>query len=214
MRHQILLVSLAGAVIVAATSACAGASSGTESASPSPQASKSGSARPSASAGESRNVGFSVDLSQQYSKVSEAGSDGEVSYGYSQLDGYTKINGKSVRVRMQGLMEYNDGSGPLGGFLELRWSDGSTLAFRQNGAATTDAASKRTEYKADLVAIGGTKDLSGTTGTGTFTGSRKSGSSTSIRIAVDLNLQGAPAGLVGNVASAIPSTSYSATIEP
>jgi len=147
--------------------------------------------------------------------MSTAGPDKSLTYGYSQLDGYTKINGKQVRVRMQGLADYNEGTGPLTGFIELRWSDGMTLAFRQDGTATYDSAAKNTELKANLTVVGGTGQLAATTGGGSYTGSRKSSSGSSIRLAVQLVLQNAPSMLVGEGGgSATPSASYASTIAP
>lgn len=160
-------------------------------------------------------VEFSADLSSQYSKLTTAGPDDSLVFGYNQLDGYTKINGRQVRVRMQGMVDYNEGSGPLTGFVTLRWSDGTELGMRQDGTATYDAAAKSTAFKGNLTVVGGTKQVSGTTGGGTFTGSKRSPSGSSIRIAVTLNLQNAPVMMVGEGGgSPTPSASYSATILP
>lgn len=215
MTRKPQFVTLVAVAAALALAACSSSSGGEDtSPSPSPSASPSRKASPSPGSGKPQNIEFDAELSGAYSKMNTAGPDDEITYGYSQLDGYTKINGKSVRVRMQGLFDQAEGSGPLAGFLELRWSDGSTLAFRQTGTVEADKSSNRVEFKADLTAIGGTDDMDAVTGTGTYTGSRKSSSGSTIRIAVHLALQGAPASIVGTAASAIPSSSYAATIEP
>ncbi|MDP3972536.1 MAG: hypothetical protein Q8P61_06475, partial [Candidatus Nanopelagicales bacterium] len=154
----------------------AGCSSSTPAGAPSPEPastiSPSGSPTGKGATGESRAIQFTTEISSAYSRLTTAGPDKEIVYGYTQLEGYTKINGKSVRVRMQGVVDYQDGTGPITGFLELSWSDGSVLALRQEGQAESDPSGKRTDYKADLTVIGGSKDLANTTGNGSWTGSR------------------------------------------
>lgn len=211
----IVIMSGVGFAAAALVAGCTAANSGpSTSASPSTSSSSaSPSISPSPTGGQV--VEFSADLSSQYSRLTTAGPDDSLVFGYNQLEGYTKINGKSVRVRMQGVVDYNEGSGPLTGFLTLRWTDGTELGLRQDGSATYDAAAKSTTLKANLTVVGGTRQVSGTTGGGSFTGSRRSSSGTSIRIAVTLNLQGAPTMLVGeDGGSPTPSASYSATILP
>ena len=214
-NKRIVIISLVGLASVALVAGCS-----TSNSNPSPSSSSSGSsgsttASPSPSPSGGAVVEFSADLSSQYSRLTTAGPSDSLVYGYTQLEGYSKINGKQVRVRMQGLVDYNEGSGPLTGFLTLRWSDGTELGMRQDGTATYDAAAKSTALKANLTVVGGTRQVGGTTGGGSFTGSRRSTSGSSIRIAVTLNLQGAPTMLVGeDGGSPTPSASYSATILP
>lgn len=211
-RASHVLVSTVGLGLTAVLAGCGGGTSGS---SPSPGTTSTASASASPTAkGETRTVQFTTEVSSKYSRLTTAGPDKEVVFGYNQFEGYTKINGKSVRVRMQGIVDYREGSGPITGFLELIWSDGSVLALRQEGQAESDTTGKRTDYKADVTVIGGSKDLANTTGNGSWTGSRTSSGSSSIRMAVELNLQGAPVAVTGNVASALPTASYSATIEP
>lgn len=210
-----VFVSVTGLAAVALVAGCSTSNSGpsTSPSSTGSSSSPSSSVSPSPTGGQV--VEFSADLSSQYSRLTTAGPSDSLVYGYNQLEGYSKINGKQVRVRMQGMVDYNEGSGPLTGFLTLHWSDGTELGLRQDGTATYDAAAKSTALKANLTVVGGTRQVSGTTGGGSFTGSKRSTSGSSIRIAVTLNLQGAPAMLVGeDGGSPTPSASYSATILP
>lgn len=204
----------AGFLVIAALAGCSSAaSSQPPTAAPtSGEAAAKAFSRPTPTA-DTVPVEFTVELSSQYSKLTTAGPDDSVVYGYRQLDGYTKINDRSVRVRMQGLTDSSEGTGPIGGFLELSWSDGMTLGLRQQGTVTYDSAAKTTDLKADLTVIGGTDEAARTTGSGSYVGSRKSSSSSTIKLAITLALQHPPKA-IGADSTPTPSASYSATIMP
>lgn len=162
-------------------------------------------------------VGFNSNLTSIYSSTDTVGADKNQVYGTNVLTGVTTINDRSVRVRMLGTVDYTDGSGPIGGFLQLTWSDGTTLGMRQQGTAAFDADTKKTAFDATLEVINGSGKAGATTGSGTWTGTRASTLGSSVKIKVKLNLVGAPAQFTGASAAGptdIPSESYSATISP
>lgn len=157
-------------------------------------------------------VKFDTTLTSSYSSLDDVGPKEDLTYGVNVLSGTTTINDHSVRVKMGATIDNSDGTGPLGGFLTLTWSDGTTLGLRQSGTATSDG--KDTDYEAQLEVIGGTEEAEGVTGSGTLVGKRKSGS-TSIKIDVDLSLSNAPESITGAPkAPKAPTQSYNATIAP
>lgn len=160
-------------------------------------------------------VKFDVTLRPTYTKTNKVNKGGNSVYGMSILEGYTKVNDTTVHVRMLGTVDTTDGSGPLGGFLEMVWSDGTVLGMRQDGN-TTSSGSSTTDFNANLTVIGGSGKAVGTTGTGNLTGTRKGSTTSSVSVNVELNLTGAPELITGDPTSAdnAPKQSYSATIAP
>lgn len=204
--NKILLAAAAAALTATVISGCSGGSATPASSSapmsPSPSASPTGTP-----------LEFDTTLVSTYSSMDDVGEKDAMKYGLNVLSGTTTIEDRSVRVKMSATLDNNDGSGTLGGFLTLSWSDGTTLGMRQTGTVAEDS-SKDASYEADLEVIGGSAEAKGTTGTGTLTGVRKNGSS-SLKIDVVLNLTGAPEMLTGTPkAPKAPPQSYNATIEP
>lgn len=183
-------------------------------------ASSSPTASPSASPSPSKTgypVQFKSTLTSTVTKINNVGKGDSQSYGVQILEGRTQINKAYVRVRMQGTFDYTDKSGPVGGFLELVWSDGTVLGLRQKGQATYDSSSKETSIDADLEVINGSNKAAGTTGTGKLTGTRKGSATSPLTVEVELDLTNAPALITGDESSRgtpTPSSSYSATIAP
>ncbi len=207
------LVVVGGAAL--ALTALAGCSSGKPVA-PAPDLSPSA---PSATSGAPTNgipVSFKSTLRSTYKKLDAVGPNGSQTYGFNVLEGTTKINDRTVKVRMLGTVDYNNGDGPFGGFLELIWSDGTTIAMRQAGMASLDKATKKTQFSAQVDVIGGTKAAVGVDGSGEWTGRRTGSVGTSVAITVNLTLTGAPEALTGlaSTTSPMPTGSYNATIEP
>ncbi len=151
-------------------------------------------------------------------EVGEKGSDADTyTYGVNILEGNTTINDVTVRVRMLGTVDYTNGSGPFGSFLELVWNDGTTLGMRQAGQATLDEDTEETTFEGDLEVIGGSGQAAGTTGSGTWTGERETSLGGAVSIKVTLDLTNAPKLITGEDSSggkATASESYSATIAP
>ena len=159
-------------------------------------------------------------LTSSFSRIVELGTSSTITYGVSTLDGRTTINKSFVGVKMIATFDFKNASGQVGGFLELKWSDGTILVLRQSGTAEYDTKAKETTYDAQLEVVGASSKASGTTGTGTLTGSRSGKTGTtggSIKINVTLNLVNAPSSITGDSksrGSASPSATYTATIAP
>ncbi|MEI8080381.1 MAG: hypothetical protein WCI74_00850 [Actinomycetes bacterium] len=165
-------------------------------------------------------VEFAATLTSSSSRIVELGTDNPITYGVSTLDGRTTINKSSVGIKMQATFDLKNSSGQIGGFLELKWGDGTILALRQAGTAEYDTKAKETIYDTRLEVVGASSKAAGTTGTGTLKGSRSGKTGTtggSIKINVTLNLVNAPSSITGDSrsrGSQSPSTPYTATIAP
>ncbi len=208
LSYSIAAVSALG---IALTGCSSGSDSATDSSSPSSQ--QSASPEPSAVP-----ASFKSTVTSVRSWVSDVGKkkDGQQTYGVNILEGTTQINDVTVRVRNMGTVDYTEGSGDFGGFVELVWSDGTTLGMRQNGAASFDESSEKTTFEADLEVINGSGSLSGTTGTGNWTGNRKASLGGAVVMKVTLDLVNAPKLITGedNSRNPTPTETYSATIAP
>ncbi|MGV1080585.1 MAG: hypothetical protein ACOYD1_12170, partial [Candidatus Nanopelagicales bacterium] len=157
-----LLLTATGLTAAALMSGCSSGSSSEATQTPSATdtaGSTSASPSPSASGTE---VDFSSTLTSVYSSTDTVGADKNQVYGTNVLTGVATINNRSVRVRMLGTVDYTDGSGPLGGFLQLTWSDGTTMGMRQEGTAAFDADTKKTKFDATLEVINGSGKAGGT----------------------------------------------------
>ena len=73
---------------------------------------------------------------------------GDLQYGTTTLQGASLVKGEEVLVRRDSVVEYVDGSGPIGGFLTVTWADGSRVSMRVSG--TGIKASQRTDFIASL----------------------------------------------------------------
>ncbi len=212
-----LLLTATGLTAAALLSGCSSGSSSEPTQTPSAtETTGSTSASPSPST-SGTEVDFTSTLSSVYSSTDTVGADKNQVYGTNVLTGVATINNRSVRVRMLGTVDYTDGGGPIGGFLQLTWSDGTTVGMRQKGTAAFDADTKKTTFDATLEVINGSGKAGGTSGSGTWTGTRASALGSSIKIKVKLNLVGAPSEFTGASASGptdVPTESYSATIAP
>ena len=213
-RSVVVSVGLIGATTLV-LSACSsgGVSEPTQTSSPI-QTETSASPKPSTTGFP---VTFDATLASVYSRLDDVGQKGAQTYGLNILEGYTKINDSSVRVRMLGTVNYKDDGGHIGGFMTLQWSNVMTIGLSQDGTATMDQATKKTTFEAKLTVINGSGDAIGTTGTGNWTGKRKSTLGSPISINVALDLSNAPQVVTGDSrsrGSQTPSASYAATIEP
>lgn len=158
----------------------------------------------------------SVTSVRSYTNVVGKKNADQQTYGINVLEGTTRINDVLVKVRNLGTVDYVNGSGKFGGFVELVWSDGTILGMRQDGTATFDEEKKSTSFEADLDVIEGSGTAAGTTGSGSWTGTRKSSLGGAVTMKVTLNLVNAPKLITGddNARNPTPTQSYSATIAP
>lgn len=203
------------AVISALGLALAGCSSATDTSSDSasPSNEQNESAQPTGTPVTFRTTATSV---RSWTDVVGKKNADEQTYGFNVLEGTTRINDILVRVRNLGTVDYTNGSGKFGGFVELVWSDGTTLGMRQDGTATFDEEKEKTSFEADLNVIDGSGTAAGTSGSGSWTGTRKTSLGGAVTMKVRLNLVNAPKLITGedNSRNPQPTQSYSATIAP
>lgn len=148
---------------------------------------------------------------------STTGPDDSVAYGLNYFTGSTQINDRTVSVRMYGVVDYVDNSGDFGGFLELRWSDGTKLVFRQDGKADYRENNGSTRFTAELDMIGGSGEAVDTTGSGTWEGRRSGQLGSPVTLTATVYLVDAPEFITGVEPPAepgAPTESYSATVAP
>lgn len=204
------VISLAVAGLLAA--GCSSANSTTE-----PASSPSPSETATAQVGEPVTFETSLRSSAPSSYRSTTGPDDSVAYGLNYFTGSTQVNGRTVAVRMFGVVDYVDNSGDFGGFLELRWSDGTKLVFRQDGTADYRENNGSTRFTADLDMIGGSGEAVDTTGSGTWEGRRSGQLGSPVTLTATVYLVDAPEFITGVEPPAepgAPTESYSATVAP
>jgi len=212
-RHRRLVVSIA--TISTAGLVLAGCSSGTDatSDSASPSGDQTQSAQP---AGTEVTFKTNVTSVRAYTNVVGKKKADQQTYGINVLEGTTRINDVLVKVRNLGTVDYTNGSGKFGGFVELVWSDGTTLGMRQDGTATFEEEAEKTTFDAALEVIEGSNAAAGTSGSGSWKGTRKSSLGGAVAMKVTLNLVNAPKLITGedNTRNPTPTQSYAATIAP
>lgn len=96
---------------------------------------------------------------------------GDLQYGTIAYQGTTLINGEEVVVRRDSVLDYLNGSGPIGGFLTVTWKDGSRLSMRVAGSSVN--TSDGPNFTASLAVFSATGRWSGDAGAGVMRGSRK-----------------------------------------
>ena len=140
------------------------------------------------STGTTREVSFTTMLMSTDKKTHSVGPEGQVLYGWNNLEGATTFEGKGGRTLLQGSVWYVGGSGPFNGFLTITLDDGSTLGLDVTGTAAKSPTTDVTDFKATLVVIGGSGAYANSTGGGELTGRRDGALGTAVRFDVDLEL--------------------------
>lgn len=194
-------------VAVAASSLAFGVASCSSSSEPPPPPSTSAAPSPTGVP-----LSFDVTVSPVVTRDSTIGDGDSQMIGVQIMEGRTIINEYSVKARLMYTMDYTDGSGPIAGFLELVWNDGTTIAMRLvDGKGSTDSDGNTTEVEANLEIINGSEKAAGVSGSGTMQGGRSSSSSSSssLKLNIDLSLIGAPNDITGDQTSESPSASSS-----
>jgi quercetin dioxygenase-like cupin family protein len=136
-------------------------------------------------------IQLTANLESQSRALFTAGEGDAVVYGWNRLAGTARLDGQPVRVDMLGSVDYVAGSGPISGFITFSFADGSTLGVAMQGAAQASAGSADTAFSATLGVTGGTGRYIGTSGSGTFVGSRKAALGTAVAATFDLRVEGA-----------------------
>jgi hypothetical protein len=132
---------------------------------------------------------LATNIDSQDRKLFTMGADGSVVFGQNHLTGTATLNGENVGVEMLANVNYTKGSGPFFGFITFAFADGSTLGVQMQGLATAAADASGTTFASTLGVVGGTGKYATTTGTGTFTGSRKAALGTTVAATFDLTLE-------------------------
>lgn len=116
------------------------------------------------------NEVLNSELLSEFSDLNTIGPDDERVFGWNLLVGPSTFQGEPVEVRLQGSVEYVNGSGPFGGFLRIVAEDGSQLALQVNGQATKTEA---TTFDGRMDFIGASGRYADLIAAGRFTGSRQ-----------------------------------------
>lgn len=104
-----------------------------------------------------------TELTSEARDLHTTGPDGRRVFGWNLLTGRSTFLSDPVEVRLQGSVEYTDGSGPFDGFLRIIAEDGSELDLYVDGQSTagdpTDLTGRMdfigaTGRYADMVAVG------------------------------------------------------------
>jgi hypothetical protein len=102
---------------------------------------------------------------------------GGYTYGWNYLTGATKISGKPGKVQFLGAVNYENGSGPFGGFVTVTLDNGSILGLAVDGQGLSLAqgsGNADARFSGSIKVISGSGDFKGAQGMGAMTGSRAS----------------------------------------
>jgi len=114
-----------------------------------------------------------TSLSSTYRNLHKVGANGQVVYGWNDLEGTARVDGETIGVQLLGNVEYVDGGGPFGGFVTLSYPDGTLLALRVTEAtsiAKTDTSDAR--FEGLVRVVGGTGRFVDASGRGVLSGRR------------------------------------------
>ena len=146
-------------------------------------------ATPAGTGATGTQLELTADLTSQNKNLHTVGATNEDTYGWNDLAGTATSNGQPVAVELQGNVDYTLGAGPFTGFLTFTFADGSVLALRMQGSATTTSDGS-TNFQATMSVIGGTGAYTSATGSGTFTGSRQGSLGTTVNSTFAITLAG------------------------
>lgn len=127
-------------------------------------------------------------LASQSRTLHTAGATGAITYGWNLLTGTATVDGQPVTLEMLASVDYVSGSGTFSGFITFTFADASTLGVRMQGLATASADGSVTTFSSTLGVIGGTGSYATTTGSGTFTGERRTALGGNVDATFDLQL--------------------------
>lgn len=131
------------------------------------------------------NEVLTTELLSEANDLNTIGADGERVFGWNLLVGPSTFQGEPVQVRLQGSVEYVNGSGPFGGFLRIVAEDGSQLALQVNGQATKTEA---TTFDGRMDFIGASGRYADLIAAGRFTGTRQDQVGSPVVVELDLTV--------------------------
>lgn len=124
-----------------------------------------------ASPAQAADTRVTITFKAQLANVSNNTSTfGDLQYGTTTLQGASLVKGEEVLVRRDSVVEYVDGTGPIGGFLTVTWKDGSRISMRVAGSGVK--ASERTDFTANLDVFSTAGRWKGYVGHGIMRGAR------------------------------------------
>ena len=126
-----------------------------------------------------------TQLTSAANDLTRLGPNDEHLFGWNLLVGTGTFQGQPVDVRLQGSVNYTNGNGPFGDFLQLIASDGSRIAFSVQGQATQTDIS---QLDADLTFIGSSGAFAGLSGNGIFRATRTAEVGAPVETTITLNL--------------------------
>jgi hypothetical protein len=133
-------------------------------------------------------VHMETTLTSQSSTPHQVGAAAEKIYGWNLLTGVTMVDDQPVGIEMLASVNYVSGNGQFSGFITFTYADGSTLGASMQGSALLDPATGDTAFAATLGVIGGTGTHATTSGSGMFTGTRRSALGGAVTATFDLGI--------------------------
>lgn len=128
-----------------------------------------------------------TQLTSAANDLTKMGPNDEQLFGWNLLVGTGTFQGVPVDVRLQGAVNYTNGNGPFGDFLQFIAADGSRIAYTLKGQATQTDIS---QLDADLTFIGATGAFAGLSGNGVFRATRTAEVGAPVETTITLNLTG------------------------
>jgi hypothetical protein len=80
--------------------------------------------------------------------------------------------GEVASLALKGTLDYIKGSGPIQGYTIFTFEDGSTIAYKWQGAGRADPTGKGSRFESKITIIGGTGRWAGIQGDGSATARR------------------------------------------
>lgn len=141
----------------------------------------------SSSASIGTEVVVTTQLTSAANDLTKMGPNEEQLFGWNLLVGTGTFQGVPVDVRLQGAVNYTNGNGPFGDFLQLIAADGSRIAFSLQGQATQTDIS---QLDGELKFIGATGAFAGLSGNGSFRATRSAEVGAPVEATITMNLSG------------------------
>lgn len=140
------------------------------------------------SSAQTSTINVTVTLTSKQTALTQVGKGGDITYGWNQLDGSTDTTSGKADVELLGNVNYLNGSGRFFGFLTMKFASLSTVGFFVEGRANKQVDGS-TKLEATLKVIDGDAAFTGSSGTGSFTGTRAAALGNPITITVKAKMR-------------------------
>lgn len=148
-KRRLLTIAALGLSAMMTTAACTNSATGAE-VTPSVTDSAAASTASPSSTAAGRAVTVNTNLVSGASDLHRVGPDNSQVFGWNLLVGTGKFLNEDVEIRLQGSVDYVNGSGAFGGFMRLVATDGSEVAMNLEGTAVRATASEGADPNALL----------------------------------------------------------------